>query len=203
MADKNSLETRMKELYENRAKTWLTRRTPVILRIDGKCFHSFTKKFVRPYDKILHRVMNETMQYLCKNIQGCKLGYTQSDEISLLITDYDKLTTDAWFNYGVQKMCSIAASMATLAFNNSFREIVQAEYKGYVQTMLEESKDNTCNNYEIEEQFRIYFDCFGKAMFDARVFNIPEDEIANYFIWRQQDATRNALQMLGQCIFSH
>ena len=116
----DSLGDRMKEFYENRSKTYLTRRTPVIIRLDGKAFHSFTKGFKRPYDEIFHTAMNNTMKYLCANIQGCKLGYTQSDEITLLLTDYDTLTTDAWFGYGVQKMCSVAASMATLQFNYFF-----------------------------------------------------------------------------------
>ena len=117
---KDSLGDRMKENYENRAKTYLVRRMPVIIRLDGKAFHTFTKAFKKPYDEIFHNTMNATMQYLCENIQGCKVGYTQSDEITLLLTDYDTLTTDAWFGYGVQKMCSVAASMATLAFNKAF-----------------------------------------------------------------------------------
>ena len=114
---KDSLGDRMKENYENRSKTYLTRRTPVIIRLDGKAFHSFTRGMKKPYDEIFHNTMNATMKYLCENIQGCKLGYTQSDEITLLLTDYDTLTTSAWFDYNVQKICSVSASMATMAFN--------------------------------------------------------------------------------------
>ena len=113
MSVKDALGDRMKEYYENRSKTYLTRRTPVILRLDGKAFHSLCAHLHKPYDEIFHNTMNDTLLYLCKNIQGCKLGYTQSDEITLLLKDDDKLTTDAWFDYSVQKMCSIAASMAT------------------------------------------------------------------------------------------
>lgn len=179
---KDALGDRMKEFYENRSKTYLTRRTPVIIRLDGKAFHSFTKGFKRPYDRVFHEAMNETLRYLCKNIQGCKIGYTQSDEITLLLTDYEKLTTDAWFGYSVQKMCSIAASMATLAFNKAFYNAIPA------------GTDNESVYYKALEK---------GAMFDARVFNIPKEEVANCFIWRQQDATRNAIQMLGQTCFSH
>lgn len=92
MSNKNTkdpLGDRMKENYENRSKTYLTRRTPVIIRLDGKTFHSFTRGFKRPYDEILHKSMNATLKYLCENIQGCKFGYAQSDEISLLLTDFD------------------------------------------------------------------------------------------------------------------
>lgn len=186
---KDSLGDRMKSNYENRYKHSLTRRTPVIIRIDGKAFHTFTRDFNRPYDELFHKTMNETTKKLCENIQGCKLGYTQSDEISLLLTDFDTLTTDAWFDYELQKICSIAASMATLYFNQTFAQVI-AEYIGaqnhlddYIRALVKAQETG--------------------ALFDARAFNIPEDEIANYFIWRQQDATRNAIQMLGQTHFSH
>ena len=121
---KDSLGDRMKSNYENRAKTYLVRRQPVILRLDGKAFHTFTRGLKRPYDEIFHKAMNDTLMTLCESIQGCKVGYTQSDEITLLLTDYDTLTTDAWFDYAVQKMCSIAASTATLAFNKSLAKSV-------------------------------------------------------------------------------
>lgn len=191
MTKKDSLGDRMKEFYENRSKHYLPRRVPVIIRLDGKAFHTFTKGFKRPYDEILHNTMNSTMKYLCENIQGCKLGYTQSDEITLLLTDYDTITTDAWFGYGMQKVCSVAASMATLAFNKFFRQYYEAALSelGY-----------PVDSDEYMSTLRNKLDC---AMFDARCFSIPKDEVTNCFIWRQQDATRNAIQMLGQCNFSH
>ena len=191
MIKKDSLGDRMKEFYENRSKLYLPRRVPVIIRLDGKAFHTFTKGFKRPYDEILHNTMNATMKYLCENIQGCKLGYTQSDEITLLLTDYDTITTDAWFGYGMQKVCSVAASMATLAFNRFFRQ-----YYNKALTELGAPLDSDPYLSKLSEKL----DC---AMFDARCFSIPKDEVTNCFIWRQQDATRNAIQMLGQCNFSH
>ena len=196
---KDSLGDRMKSNYENRSKTYLIRRQPVILRLDGKAFHTFTKGFKRPYDEVFHNVMNETMKYLCENIQGCKLGYTQSDEITLLLTDYDTLTTDAWFDYSVQKMCSIASSMATLMFNKMLaREIREMNKKYNVQspTDFDEGFDWQYHNKLVDVLEK-------GAMFDCRCFNIPKEEVANCFIWRQQDATRNAIQILGQTHFSH
>ena len=186
---RDSLGDRMKENYENRAKTYLVRRTPVIIRLDGKAFHTFTKGLKKPYDEIFHNTMNQTMKYLCENIQGCKLGYTQSDEITLLLTDYDTLDTDAWFDNNVQKICSVSASMATMAFNAVFSEL-------YHNTMFK--SDNPEDPY-----FDVLFKKLNMAMFDSRCFNIPKEEVTNCFIWRQQDATRNAIQMLGQCNFSH
>lgn len=190
-----TINDRMKHNYEEVSKTRLTRKTPVIIRLDGKAFHTFTKGLKRPYDTIFHDTMNATMKYLCEHIQGCKLGYTQSDEITLLLTDFDTITTDAWFDYEVQKMCSISASMATLAFNKAFREF----YEKYAEKDLDSDSETSS---EVWEYIKILTDKLDQAMFDSRCFNIPEDEVVNCFIWRQQDATRNAIQMLGQTYFS-
>ena len=188
----DDLGRRMKEYYEQIPKTKLMRRTPVIIRIDGKAFHSFTKGFKRPFDNVLIESTQETMKYLCENIQGCVLGYHQSDEISLVLVDYHKLTSNAWFDYEVQKICSIAASMATVAFNKIFEQNC-IEYSQVV--------PNT-------ELGRKVMDVYSKAsekgaMFDARCFNIPKEEVTNYIYWRQLDATRNSIQMVGQANFSH
>ena len=126
MALRDELGIRMKNFYESVPKTKLLRRTPVAIRIDGKAFHSFTRGMKKPFDFILIESMQKTMQYLCENIQGCVLGYTQSDEITLLLIDYKRLNSDAWFDYEVQKMCSIAASMTTMAFNRYFAEAAAA-----------------------------------------------------------------------------
>lgn len=192
---KDSLGDRMKSNYENRSKTYLTRRSSTIMRLDGKAFHSFTRHFKKPYDEYFHEAMNETMMYLCKNIMGCKLGYTQSDEITLVLTDYDTLTTEAWFDYGVQKMCSVAASMATLAFNKAFEKATR-DFRRSV---------NNCFTCTTEEEKLV--SAYEKAIevgatFDCRAFTVPDEEVVNCLIWRQQDATRNAVQMLGQTHFS-
>ena len=192
--NKDSLGDRIKENYENRAKTYLVRRMPVIIRLDGKAFHTFTKGLNKPYDEIFHNTMNATMKYLCENIQGCKLGYTQSDEITLLLTDYDTLDTDAWFDNNVQKICSVSASMATMAFN---------KFLGYEYEELNRWVSECEHTREDEEYMYSVYNKLNSAMFDSRCFNIPAEEVTNCFIWRQQDATRNAIQMLGQCNFSH
>lgn len=191
-----SLNERMKENYENRSKIYLTRRVPVIIRLDGKAFHTLTRGLKRPYDAILHKTMNATMEYLCKNIQGCKIGYTQSDEITLLLTDFDTLDTDAWFNYSVQKICSVSASMATFAFNKYFKEFSR-------DTLRRINNVFACSQEEAEYATTLEKIIEKGGMFDARCFNIPENEVVNCFVWRQQDATRNAIQMLGQTYFSH
>ena len=198
--NKDSLGDRMKG-YENISRIYLTRRTPVIIRIDGKAFHSFTRGFAKPFDDILIKSMQDTSKYLCENIMGCKLAYTQSDEISLLLIDYEKLGTQAWFDNNLQKMVSVAASMATMAFNKFFmREVLEEEF--------EWKAGFTPQSVMIQERHQKYIDTLKTAinkgaMFDARAFILPKEEVNNYFIWRQQDATRNSIQMVAQSNFSH
>ena len=197
----DELGTRMKTNYEEIPKIKLMRRTPVIIRIDGKAFHTFTRGFEKPFDKILTKAMQETTKYLCENIQGCVFGYTQSDEISLVLVDYKKLNSSAWFDYEIQKMCSVAASMATMAFNRIFVKNVK-EYD------MEWKCGLTPQSVEIQKAHYDYINVLNKAvekgaMFDARVFNIPKEEVTNCIYWRQLDATRNSIQMMGQANFSH
>lgn len=181
---KDNLGDRMKENYENRAKTQLLRRTPVIIRLDGKAFHTFTKGFEKPFDKTMVGAMQATMLALCKEIQGCVLGYTQSDEITLVLTDYTNLETSAWFNYDVQKICSVSASIATLAFNRCFLKEMMQNKMGFANS--------------------VHFQAWTKgALFDARCFNIPKEEVTNCILWRQQDATRNSINMVAQANFPH
>lgn len=194
----DELGKRMKEYYETIPKTRLMRRTPVAIRIDGKAFHTFTKGFQKPFDEVLIKSMQETMKYLCENIQGCVLGYAQSDEITLILVDYKKLNSSAWFDYEVQKMCSIAASMATMAFNKFFAEEVH-DFRNRMKY-----DDNGYLNNDEYNLWTVYNKAINKgAMFDARAFNIPKEEVTNLIYWRQLDATRNSIQMVGQANFSH
>jgi tRNA(His) 5'-end guanylyltransferase len=195
MPVRDDLGTRMKTFYENIPKTRLMRRVPVAIRLDGKAFHTFTRGFQKPFDFVLMDTMQQTMKYLCENIQGCVLGYTQSDEITLILVDYKKLNSAAWFDYEVQKMCSIAASMATMAFNRFFMYEYE-EFNRWVNEGNPTDEDRRLND--------IYYDAMCKgAMFDARCFNIPKEEVTNLIYWRQLDATRNSIQMVGQAHFSH
>lgn len=201
---RDSLGDRMKT-YENVTRTYLTRRTPVIIRLDGCHFHTFTRGMNKPYDEILCKSMQDTMRHLCENIQNCVLGYTQSDEITLVLCDYKKITTSAWFDDNIQKMCSVSASLATLAFNRIFAGNTQ-------DAMFDCCYDPKANNIGDEvlperrddyERYKKYMSTkINQATFDSRVFNIPKEEVCNCLIWRQQDATRNSVQGLGQKHFS-
>lgn len=160
----NSLSSRMKEYYEQRYKIALPMRMPVIIRLDGRAFHTFTKYMEKPYDKDFVYTMNAVALSLVRDIDGVELAYIQSDEISLLLHNYKRLNSEAWFSNEIQKMTSVAAGMAS-AFMSLFYARV--------------------------------------AVFDARVFVLPEAEVNNYFIWRQQDATRNSILMVAQAHFTH
>lgn len=201
---RDALGDRMKK-YEYITRTYLVPRMPVIIRLDGKAFHTFTRGFKRPFDEVLISTMQDTTKYLCENIQGCVLGYTQSDEITLVLVDYKKLNSCAWFDNNIQKMCSIAASMATFAFNRFFVANLNAFYE------FNTDIDLTEIGYHItfsEEDNGKYYEAYKKAaekgaLFDARVFNIPKEEVCNCVLWRQNDATRNSVEMVAQAHFSH
>jgi tRNA(His) guanylyltransferase len=179
----DALGDRMKEFYEDRTRIKLPRRTYTIIRIDGKAFHTYTKGLQRPFDQGLIEDMNATTAYLCKNIQGAKFGYVQSDEISIVLTDFDELVTHAWFDNNLQKMVSVAASMATSEFNR-------------LRLMRFMDKSNMMLEAEDINKFKM-------AQFDARAFQIPFiGEVKNYFIWRQQDAVRNSISSVAQSLYS-
>jgi tRNA(His) guanylyltransferase len=165
----DSLGDRMKS-YEQVSDYSLTRRTPVVLRVDGKSFHTLTRKMDKPLDMRFVRCMMNVARDLIKDIQGSKIAYCQSDEISVLLTDWETLETESWFGNRLSKMLSVSASIATLSFN---------------------------------ESYKYQFDGDARGLFDSRVFNLPKEEVNNYFIWRQQDATRNSINSLAQSLFSH
>lgn len=184
-----TLAERMKAFYESVSCTRLLRRMPVSVRLDGKAFHSFTRNFQRPFDPVFRQAMNDTMLYLCENMQGCVLGYSQSDEITCILIDYQNLETEAWFNYSVQKICSISASMATYAFNRAMSSLYES-----LKMSMNESERLMAANYDLAK--------LPPAFFDSRCFNIPKEEVANLIFWRQQDATRNSIQLAAQTYFS-
>ena len=181
-----SLGERMKE-YERVQGTYLTKGVPVIIRLDGKAFHTFTRGLIKPFDDILIETMQTVTRWLVQNVQGCRLGYTQSDEISLLLIDYEKIETEAWFDYKTQKVISLSASQATRIFNKTFREIVERE---------------TASGMISDSYREVLLRKLDMAEFDSRAFNVPQHDTNNYFIWRQQDAIRNSIQSVGQYYFS-
>ena len=187
--------------YEATAQHYLVRRTPVIIRVDGKAFHSFTKHLQKPFDTIFQQAMQNTMKRMCENIQNCVIGYQQSDEITFCLVDYETLETDAWFSYRTDKLCSIAASMATMYFNQEFRRLAEREIWDYKTGMVPQSMEIQQRVHEYHEVLR---NCIQRGgMFDARCFNIPKEEVTNCFYWRQLDAMRNSVLSVGQANYSH
>jgi tRNA(His) guanylyltransferase len=165
------IATRMKS-YENDERL---PKGAVIIRVDGKGFHTWTKaiKAKKPFDNVVHKCMLHATQKLASEIQGFKIAYTQSDESTFMLSNLEE-KEGAWFDYKVQKLASVSASIFTNAFND--------EYDFY------------CN-------FAGYAGV--PALFDARAFSIPVEDAANNFVWRQQDWARNSVQMLGRAYISH
>lgn len=194
---KDPIGDRMKSLYEDRTRFSLPGKNYIIIRLDGKAFHTLTKqlKFKKPFDDNFIEMMNETTKYLCKNIQGVVLGYVQSDEISLVLQDFKNINTTAWFDGNVQKIASISASMATAVFNSLIRN--------YLTKAREENKKMfncgmiTKEIYIAETIKYQYFSGF--AFFDSRCFTISKDfEVYNYLVWRNKDCIRNSILSLSQ-----
>lgn len=199
--DTSDLAKRMKE-YEKRNRYYLQRRMPVILRLDMRAGHSFTKGFERPFDEVFIKTIQDTAKYLCENIQNCKLSYQQSDEITLLLVDYEKINTDCFFEYRIDKLCSIAASMATMKFNQVFKELSYRESEN-LETICRKNPYLENRDY-LTKISNVHTNSAEKgAMFDCRCFNIPKEEVTNCIYWRQLDASRNSIQMVGQANFSH
>jgi len=166
----DNLGDRMKR-YEQVSHHCLTRRIPVIVRVDGKAFHSFTRGCLKPFDPTLIGTFITAATDTAREMQGFRLAYHQSDEVSFLLCDYDKIETEAWFDYDLAKIISISASTMTVYFNRSYVP----------------PSDNIPP----------------PAMFDARAFNVPEDDVANYFLWRAKDWERNSVSMYCAGFFSH
>jgi len=195
---KDSLGDRMKR-YEAVSKTTLVSRMPVIIRLDGCHFHTVTRGFKKPFDEVIIKTMQDTMKYLCENIQGCVLGYTQSDEITLVLVDYKKLNSSSWFDNEVQKMVSVSAAMATYAFNKFFAKNVVAFEEKMNTTNL-----NGLGAVDDMRAHEAYLKVLNSgAYFDSRVFNLPKEEVTNCLYWRQKDAERNSVNSLAQSLFSH
>lgn len=180
----DSLGDRMKS-YEDCYRTTLPIRMPVIMRIDGKAFHTYTQGCKRPVDNGLVECMNLTAIALCKQVQGCQIAYVQSDEISLLLTNYQDIDTQSWFDNNLQKMVSISAAVASVTFTQNSHLIWTPD--------------------KVDPSWDPMSECdFNKsAYFDSRAFVLPKEDVCNYFLWRQQDATRNSVQMLARSLYSH
>lgn len=169
VSDRDSLGDRMKR-YEHAFRSVLPQRLPIIVRVDGKAFHTVLADAERPWDPYVREAMDDVARALCEEIQGAQLAYVQSDEVNVLVHGYKRHASQAWFDGEVQKIASVSASVATVSFNTSSSGTKTWKLPG---------------------------------LFDSRAFVLPEADVCNYFIWRQQDAARNSVQMLARSFFSH
>lgn len=199
-----TLADRMKN-YENVERKYLYSRLPIIVRLDSCHGHSNFAQWKKPWDAVMEKAMNATALYLCENIQGVKLAYVQSDEISLLIHNLDTFESQLPYNGNLQKIVSVSASMASLRFNQVLHEFIEDMQS----TDLGASGKKVLSSWGIDEADVIDLPwnnehIYDKEVyFDSRAFNIPIEEVNNYFLWRQQDATRNSIESWGQHFYSH
>lgn len=177
----------------------LTPNSYVIAMLDGRSFSKMIKnKYKKPFDETFISIMNEVAEYLVKNIQGAKFAYTQSDEISILITDFDTPETDAAFGYRICKLQSILASMAAAKFNQ-LALLYDIEPRLY-DNCKTDSEETVYRAQEVldalKNQRLVEFDC--------KVWSVPDYNTAFcHFLWRQNDCIRNSKQQAAQTYLSH
>lgn len=205
----DALGDRMKSNFENRTRYYLPRRTYTIIRLDGCHFHTYTRGLQKPFDKGLIEDFDSTIIAMLPEIQGAVFAYTQSDEVSILLTDFETPQTCAWFDGGLQKMCSVAASVMTAHFNKfrlmrHFDEERSAQWALRNQGFRGFSAPPAYSDKCLYECVPISINQLSMAYFDARVFTIPDRiEVMNYFIWRNNDCSRNSVSMVAQSLYSH
>jgi tRNA(His) guanylyltransferase len=190
---KDTLGARMKANYEDRSRHFFSRRTYTLVRVDGRAFHTWTRGLQRPYDVALMQCMDAVAVALCEELAGAQCAFVQSDEVSILLTDFDDIDTQAWFDGSQSKIESVSASIATMAFN---RHVMALKLAAEVtHAMLDD--DVKFHKLKIASKEP-------NATFDSRAWVIPDPiEVENYFIWRQQDAIRNSVTMLASAYASH
>lgn len=172
----DSLEDRMKGYEGVEAGRRLAPLVPVVARVDGRSFSTFTRDLAKPFDARLSKLMIATARHLLRETSAC-VAYTQSDEITLVFYADDP-KTQLWFGARVQKMCSQLAAQATAAFNYLLPD-----------ALPEKSERRSLDNM---------------PTFDARVWSVPSQaEAVNVLVWREQDATRNSIEMAARSKFSH
>lgn len=175
------LGDRMK-MYEGQATMMLDKKLPAVIRIDGRAFHSYCRGFEKPFDKHILDAMMYTTTKLCEEIQNAKIGYAQSDEISILMM-VDSEVAQSWFDGKTAKILSVSASIATSYFNEYMEKIYWLPQRFKNKIAGKDSPDKRAN-------------------FDSRVFNLPVEEVNNYFWWREQDAVRNSIQSVAHSKYS-
>lgn len=172
--DKTAIGNRMKN-YEKQTDQRVLPRLPIIVRLDGRSFSKFTKGMKKPFDDDFRQSMIEVTKYLVSETNA-KIGYTQSDEITLILYNDNIKSGSTIFEGRIQKIASNFASMASVKFL-----------------------------IEMQKRFPEKVDCTNKLpTFDARVFFVPsKTEAANNLVWRCQDCCKNSISMVAQCNFSH
>lgn len=171
----------------------------VMVMLDGRSFsHMVKNRFQKPFDDDFIRMMNETAKYVCKNVQGAKFAYVQSDEISIVLTDFDTPTTDAFFGNRLSKLHSIIASLATAKFNQLMLSY-HIERNAYDNCLFD--SENTI--YSANDAVRA-IDNAPLYQFDCKCWNVPTyNDVFAWFLYRNIDCTKNSKQQTAQTYLPH
>lgn len=173
---KDSLGDRIKR-YEARCENYFLPKLPIVVRVDGKAFHTWTKGCAKPFDQTLITCMFEAAKLVANEMQGFRALYTQSDEVTFVMTDDTTIDSQQWFGGRQNKIESVTAALMTAHFNRLW----EAENYKFIRSVGQKIP----------------------AFFDARAFQVPTDDVPNAFLWRVRDWERNSLTMFCSQFFSH
>ena len=190
MSEIKELKLEMKK-YEESSATKLAKKTPVFIKLNVCSYAQMTKHLRKPYDVIFANAMQHTMMSICEVAHGAIFAYSNFDEITVVLTDYHKLNSNAWFSYDVQKMSSVVSSIATVEFNSEFNKLVQEFEKDYSGA----NKENLLVEYKKLAEHKI--------MFSSHCFNVPENRVCDMLYWRQKECTKNIIQSIGRMYFEN
>lgn len=190
MSEIKDLKNEMK-CYEESSVQKLTAKIPVFVKLNVCSYRPATKDLNKPYDEIFAKSMQHTMKRICEEAHGAIFAYSNFDEITVILTDYHKPNSNAWFGYDVQKLCSIVSSVATIEFNMEFRRLVDEFKQKYNGARKEEKLSaykNTADSY---------------IKFSAVCFNVPENRVCDMMYLIQKECTKNVIQSIGRMYFEN
>lgn len=174
--------------YQSLADYKLSPGTYIILHLDGRAFSSFTRGMRRPFDNDFIEAMNETLKTLCAEVSNCKFGYTQSDEMTLVLYDWNvdkEEPSDMWLHNRICKMCSISASIASVKF---------------YEILLKKAMESVSDVKDIPKIIKK----LKNPQFDCKAWNVPSwNDAYAWLSYRNIDCIRNSITMVAQSEYSH
>lgn len=126
MSSHDDLGDRIKEYEAAESQRKFLRYLPIVARLDGRGFSTFTKGLERPFDLRMTTAMSSTLKWLIENT-GARFGHTQSDEMTVAWYEPDR-KSKVFFDRRIQKMNSVLAGMVSVHFFSQIRDSWPSEY---------------------------------------------------------------------------